>query len=84
MEINNEREAFAHFLENNLPKGEAWKALSLKERNKICVARRDHDGKRVDKKGNRVALGMERVKDILEQYAPDRYEIDIRFVCRVK
>jgi len=84
MEITNESQAFQHFIENNLPQGEAWKALSLKERNKICVARKDASGERTDKKGNTVALGMKRVKDILEQYAPGRYEIEIRFVCRVK
>ena len=47
-------------------------------------AEKDFRNQRTDIRGKPINLGMDRVKRILEQYAPERYEIEIRFECRVK
>lgn len=79
--IDNAHDAFAHFLENNLPPSAE---LDPKLRNAISQAKVDWQGKRIDKKGKKVRLGEDRVKKILEAAAPDKYDIEILFVCRVK
>ncbi len=84
MEITNFNEAWEHFWNNGLPTGEDWLALPESARNEICQAGRDYNRKRKDKSGKVVNLTMKRAKRIMEQYAPDKYEIEIRFICRVK
>ena len=82
MEILNKDQAWQDFTKNVKPG--IWKSLTYAERNAIQQAEKDFLNRRIDIRGKPVNLGMDRVKRILEQYAPGRYEIEIRFVCRVK
>ena len=82
MEILNKEEAWNDFMENVKPL--VWGDLTKKEKNTIQQAQKDVSNYRKDIRGNPVNLGLVRVKRILEKYAPERYEIKIRFECRVK
>ena len=82
MKILNKDQAWQDFAQNVKP--EIWSDLSVSERNGIQQAEKDFENRRIDIRGKPVNLGMRRVKTILEKYAPDRYEIEIRFECRVK
>ena len=63
-------EAFNDFLAWVHESGK-WQELDRKERNRIITARRDRDGKREG-----LGLGYARLKDILQTYAPGRYEFN--------
>ncbi len=82
MEILNKDQAWRDFAQNVKPG--IWESLTCAERNAIQKAEKDFRNERVDIRGRPVNLGMDRVKRILEQHAPERYEIQIRFECRVK
>ena len=82
MDILNKEEAWVDFMENVKPL--VWSNLTKKEKNTIEQAQKDALNYRKDIRGNPVNLGLVRVKRILEQHAPERYEIEIRFVCRVR
>lgn len=82
MDILNKEEAWVDFMENVKPL--VWSNLTKKEKNTIEQAQKDASNYRKDIRGNPVNLGLVRVKRILEKYAPERYEIQIRFECRVK
>ena len=82
MKILNKDQAWQDFAQNVKP--EIWSDLSVSERNGIQQAEKDFRNERTDIRGKPVNLGMDRVKRILEQYAPERYDIEIRFVCRVR
>ena len=60
-------EAFADFLIWVKASGK-WDSLTTEHRNRIITARRDSEGKRG------LALGVARIRSILNDYAPDRYE----------
>lgn len=62
-------EAFDNFLAWVHYSGK-WDALNDKEKNRVITARRDRDGLR----GQRHQLGAGRIKRILDDYAPGRYE----------
>lgn len=61
------QEAFADFLQWVKASGK-WDDLNNKDRNRIITARRDMNGKRDSRR-----LGYERLKSILNDYAPGRY-----------
>ncbi len=82
MEILNKDQAWQDFAQNIKPG--IWGNLTYAERNAIQQAEKDFRNQRIDIRGKPVNLGMKRVKDILEKYAPERYDIEIRFECRVK
>ena len=82
MDILNKEEAWVDFMENVKPL--VWSNLTKKEKNTIEQAQKDASNYRKDIRGNPVNLGLVRVKRILEKYAHERYEIQIRFECRVK
>ena len=82
MEILNKDQAWRDFAQNVKPG--IWESLTYAERDAIQQAEKDFRNERTDIRGKPVNLGMDRVKRILEQYAPERYEIQIRFECRVK
>lgn len=82
MEILNKDQAWQDFAQNIKPG--IWGNLTYAERNAIQQAEKDFRNQRTDIRGKPVNLGMDRVKRILEKYAPERYDIEIRFVCRVR
>ena len=82
MEILNKDQAWQDFAQNVKPA--IWGSLTYAERNAIQQAEKDFRNQRIDIRGKPINLGMKRVKDILEKYAPERYDIEIRFVCRVR
>ena len=62
-------EAFNDFLEWVKYSG-TWSQLTPSQKNRIITARRDRD----EKRGEAMALGNLRIKRLLTEYAPGRYE----------
>lgn len=54
-----------------------WSNLTNAEKNRVIIADTDNKGKRAGRGGRPRSLGFERLRRILEQYAPGRYRFNI-------
>ena len=66
------REAWAHFIEHVKP--EIWATLDSRQKVRIDNADRDFHGKRIRRNGAAHMLSADRIKAILSDLAPGRYQ----------
>lgn len=75
------RAAWRDFYDLFLPS--IWSGLSRKDRQAVNTAERDYWEKRLDRSGQAVRLGVDRVEGLLGRLAPGRYVVERRVVFRV-
>lgn len=54
-----------------------WLALTKAERQKFYTAESDRRGKRKDRKGEPRRLGIKRLRELADKYAPGRYRFQV-------
>lgn len=75
-----ERQAWRDFYDVVRP--DIWPGLSRKDRRDVNTAERDFHGRRLDRKGQVIRLGADRVERLLGRLAPGRYVVERRVVFR--